>query len=195
MDPAYANIIPALWLAWLLYWFIAGRDVKATTRRESPASRASHIVPLIVGALLLWMPQLPGNFLGAKIVPPSTTLFFIGAAIVAAGLAFTVWARVCLGRNWSGTVTVKEDHELVRSGPYRYVRHPIYTGLLLAFVGCAIALDEWRGLLAIAIMYAALWRKLKLEERWMVEQFGDAYLRFRSEVPALIPNPLHKPSA
>jgi len=195
MDTVYANLIPALWLIWLAYWFIAGRNVKATQRHESAASRAGHIVPLVIGALMLWLPRLPGGFLGGKIVPPSLPLFFAGAAVVGVGLAFSVWARVYLGRNWSGTVTLKEGHELVRGGPYRYVRHPIYTGLLLAFIGCAIARDEWRGVLAIAIMYAALWRKLKLEERWMIEQFGDAYRRFCNEVPALIPNPFRRPLA
>ena len=92
-----------------------------------------------------------------------------------------------LGRNWSGIVTVKQDHELVRSGPYRWVRHPIYTGLLIAFVGTAISRGEWRGVLAVLIVFAALWRKLQLEERWMIETFGDAYLRYRAEVRALIP--------
>jgi protein-S-isoprenylcysteine O-methyltransferase Ste14 len=194
VDTVYANVIPALWLIWLVYWYVAGRNVKTTQRHESAASRAGHIVPLIIGVILLWSRRLPGDFLSGKIVPPSLTLFFVGVGVLAFGLAFSVWARVYLGRNWSGTVTLKEDHELVRGGPYRYVRHPIYTGLLLAFVGCAIARDEWRGVLAIAIIYAALWRKLKLEERWMIEQFGDAYRRFQSEVPALIPNPLRRGS-
>jgi len=188
-DPIYANLISALWLIWLAYWFIASRDVKATQRHESLASRAGHIVPLIAGAMLLWRPTLPGGFLCGKIFPPSPALYFAGVGVVAAGLAFSIWARVHLGRNWSGTVTVKQDHELVRDGPYRYVRHPIYTGLLAAFIGCAIARDEWRGLLAIAIIYAGFWRKLKLEERWMTEQFGDTYRRFIAEVPALVPNP------
>jgi protein-S-isoprenylcysteine O-methyltransferase Ste14 len=103
------------------------------------------------------------------------------------GLLFTVWARIVLGRNWSGIVTVKQDHELVTAGPYRWVRHPIYTGLLIAFAGSAIARGEWRGVLAVVIVLAGLWRKLKLEERWMIETFGDAYLRYRAKVRALIP--------
>jgi len=82
---------------------------------------------------------------------------------------------------------VKRDHTLVTTGPYAIVRHPIYTGLLLAFAGTALALGEVRGVLAIAIATASLWRKLRLEERWMGEQFGDAYERYRSRVPALVP--------
>jgi protein-S-isoprenylcysteine O-methyltransferase Ste14 len=192
MDMVYANLIPAIWLIWLAYWLIAGRNVKATQRHESVASRAAHIVPLIIGVTLLWSNRLPGDTLLGKIFPPSQISFFVGVGLLILGLLFSVWARVHLGRNWSGTVTVKEDHELVRDGPYRYVRHPIYTGLLLAFVGCAIARDEWRGLLGVAIIYAGFWRKLKVEERWMTEQFGDAYRNFCAEVPALIPNPFRR---
>jgi len=187
VETVYHALIPLLWLAWLAYWFVAARGVKADRRQESVASRAGHIVPLVVAVLLLWPDRMPGNFLGGRILPATSTTFFIGVALLTLGLAFTVWARHYLGRNWSGIVTVKQDHELVRSGPYRWVRHPIYSGLLLAFVGCAIARGEWRGVIAVLIVFAALWRKLKLEERFMIETFGDAYLRYRAEVRALIP--------
>jgi protein-S-isoprenylcysteine O-methyltransferase Ste14 len=192
MEFVYAVLIPALWITWCVYWYIAAYNVKSTTREESFASRAGHIVPLVIAGYLLWARRLPDNFLGQTIFPRSAVLFFTGAAIVAAGLLFAIWARRYLGRNWSGTVTLKQDHELIRTGPYRYVRHPIYTGLLIAFVGSALARDEWRGVLAVAIAYLALWRKLLLEERWMIETFGDAYRRFREEVPALIPNPFRR---
>jgi protein-S-isoprenylcysteine O-methyltransferase Ste14 len=191
----YYNLIPALWVIWVAYWYIASRNVKQTTRVESPLSRAGHAVPLAVAAWLLWPDRLPWNFLCQEIVPWSDGLYLFGVACVAAGLAFSCWARYVLGRNWSGIVTVKEDHELIRTGPYRYVRHPIYTGLLLGFVGTAIARDEWRGVLAVVIVYVALWRKFRLEERWMIENFGDAYLRFRDEVPALIPHPFRRSTA
>jgi protein-S-isoprenylcysteine O-methyltransferase Ste14 len=111
----------------------------------------------------------------------------IGAAVNLVGILFTVWARIYLGRNWSATVTLKEDHELVTSGPYGIVRHPIYTGLLLGFTGFAIARGEWRCILGIVIMALAFWRKLRIEERWMLEQFGDAYRAYRQRVAALIP--------
>jgi protein-S-isoprenylcysteine O-methyltransferase Ste14 len=118
------------------------------------------------------------------------TLFWVGAALTAAGLLFTVWARVHLGTNWSGTVTLKRGHELITSGPYAFVRHPIYTGLLLAFLGSALARDEWRGVLALALVALALWRKLRNEERWMREQFGDAYSAYSKRVAALVPRVL-----
>jgi protein-S-isoprenylcysteine O-methyltransferase Ste14 len=179
--------VPGLWVAWILYWWAASRDVKATRRRESVGSRLGHVVPLILAAWMLAAPRLPGGLLGARFLPATLSVYLIGVLVLAAGLAFTVWARAIIGRNWSGTVTLKEGHELIRSGPYRLVRHPIYTGLLVAFAGSAIARGEWRGLVALAIAFAALWRKLKLEERWLGETFGDAYERYRAEVPALIP--------
>jgi protein-S-isoprenylcysteine O-methyltransferase Ste14 len=120
-------------------------------------------------------------------VPFTTWLPWLGPALTLAGIAFTIWARVLLGGNWSGNVTLKHGHELVVDGPYRWVRHPIYTGILVALAGTALALGEWRGVLALAIAAAALWRKLGLEEALMRGQFGDAYARYAERVPALIP--------
>jgi protein-S-isoprenylcysteine O-methyltransferase Ste14 len=184
----YRQLIPALWLAWLIYWRISATAVKAVQRRESPASRAAHIVPLVIAGVLLYMRDIPGGgVLFERFLPRSYTTYWSGAALVALGLAFSVWARIHLGRNWSGTVTVKQEHELVRGGPYAYVRHPIYTGLLLALIGTAMVRGEWRGVLAVLIAFAALWRKLRLEERWMIETFGDHYRRYRERTAALIP--------
>lgn len=144
-------------------------------------------MPLILAAALLWRPTLPRHFLCGRILPPTPATFFVGAALLAMGLAFSIWARVHLGRNWSGIATLKVHHELIRSGPYALVRHPIYSGLLLGFVGSGVARGEWRPVLAIAIVLVAPWRKLRPEKRWMIETFGDAYRCYRTEVPALIP--------
>jgi protein-S-isoprenylcysteine O-methyltransferase Ste14 len=187
MNLGGANLIGTLWAAWAVYWFVAARVVKETRREESLLSRAGHIVPLGIAAWMLWTPTLPQHFLEGRFLPDAPATYWTGVVLVAAGLLFAIWARNVLGRNWSGTVTLKQDHELIRSGPYDYVRHPIYTGLLIAFAGSAIARGEWRGVLALAIAFAALWRKLRLEERWMIETFGDAYRRYQAEVRALIP--------
>lgn len=187
-DLLYEYVIRFLLLAWAVYWLLSASKVKATAREESIASSAAHLVPMFVAILLLFAPSsLPWGFLGERMLPGGPATHWIGAAVVAAGLAFTVWARVHLGKNWSGTVTVKSDHELIRSGPYRFVRHPIYSGALLAVAGTAIARGEWRGLLAVLILFATLWWKLQLEERWMGEAFGEDYAKYRSEVSALIP--------
>jgi protein-S-isoprenylcysteine O-methyltransferase Ste14 len=96
-------------------------------------------------------------------------------------------ARVHLGRNWSAVAAVKEGHELIISGPYRVARHPIYTGLLIAFVGVAVINGEWRAVLGVVVMVWAFWRKLRIEERLMLEQFGSEYQAYRQRVAALIP--------
>jgi protein-S-isoprenylcysteine O-methyltransferase Ste14 len=178
--------IPALWVLWFAFWCYAARGVKPAQRRESLASRLSHGVPLMIGALLIARPSIPG-WLGQPFWPRSWSLYGIAVGLTAAGLGYAVWARYVLGRNWSGTVTLKEGHELIRSGPYRWIRHPIYTGLLLGFVGSALARDEWRGIVAVVVVAAAFWRKLRIEERWMRELFGARYDDYCRHSWALVP--------
>ena len=180
------HVIPALWLAWGLYWVVSARGGKTVRRRESWVSRAAHLVPLMIAGLLVAVPSLPG-WLGARWLPDTGGAYLTGVGLVAFGLGFSVWARVVLGGNWSATVTLKRGHEIVRAGPYTWIRHPIYTGLLLAFAGCGVARGEWRGILAVLIAGAALWRKLRLEERWLTEEFGTRYTDYRRETWALIP--------
>ncbi|KLU21442.1 hypothetical protein EOS_35975 [Caballeronia mineralivorans PML1(12)] len=182
-----AQLIPFLWIVWAIYWKLAASGVKVASRTESLAFRAMHIVPVSVAALLLWLPTLPGGFLCGRILSSTQAVWWIGALLTAAGLLFTVWARVYLGGNWSALVTLKENHELIRGGPYRFVRHPVYAGLIVSFVGSAIACGEWRGVLAVLLACGALWFKLRREECWLEEQFGEAYRRYRNEVAALIP--------
>jgi protein-S-isoprenylcysteine O-methyltransferase Ste14 len=188
MPILHTDLVPGLWIAWFIYWRIASAGVKAARRRESALSRAAHIVPIVLAGVLLWVPPFRGGgVLFQRFLPPSDGAYWAGTLLVALGLAFSVWARVSIGRNWSATVTVKEDHELIRGGPYALVRHPIYTGLLLGFIGTALVRGEWRGVLAVLIVFAALWRKLRLEERWMSETFGDQYRDYRKHTAALIP--------
>jgi len=179
-------LIPAMWLAWVAYWIAAAAGTKHDRRRESPVSRFAHLLPLGVAIILISVPPHTG-WAGARFLPRLWAYYWLGVALTAAGLGFACWARVHLGRNWSGVVTVKQDHELVRSGPYRLVRHPIYTGLVLAFLGTAIARGDWQALLAVALVLMAFLRKIRLEERWMVEQFPNDYPAYRATTAALIP--------
>jgi protein-S-isoprenylcysteine O-methyltransferase Ste14 len=187
VDLAYRFLFPAMWLSWAGYWWLLSGNVKPSTRREPVLSRLSHVGPLVVAVLLLWLPNVPLPWLNVQFIPWAEWQFWVGAGLAAIGLLTTVWARRHIGRNWSGIVTLKQDHELVVSGPYALVRHPIYTGLLLAFIGSALARGEWRGVLAVLIVVWALWRKLKLEERWMKEQFGEQYHAYSRRVAALLP--------
>ena len=180
-------LFPAMWISYFVYWWRISKDVKETERRESGPSRLARLVLILCAFALLWLPSVPIPLLNGRFLPPAAWCFWFGAPVTAGGLLFSVWARRHLGKNWSQAVTIKEGHELIASGPYGLVRHPIYTGLLLAFVGCAVALGEWRGLLAVALVFVALWRKLRLEEKWMRAQFGESYEAYSQRVAALVP--------
>jgi protein-S-isoprenylcysteine O-methyltransferase Ste14 len=180
-------LVPGLWILWLAYWIVAARATSETRRRESALSRLSHYVPLIVGGAFLGIPQILGATLEQRFHDATFAWQLLTVALVIVGLSFSALGRAWLGRNWSAEVTVKHDHELVRSGPYALVRHPIYTGLLLALIGTAVGIGNGRALVGLALIVAALLRKVAIEERFMSEQFGEAYAAYRAQVPALIP--------
>ena len=183
----YRQLMLGLWLAWLLYWVISALSAKTTRRRESLGSRLSHVVPLLIGVALIVWPRVPSDWLSLRLLPHRPLTYAVGVALLVLGLAFTVWARLHLGRNWSGTVTLKEGHELIRSGPYAYVRHPIYTGLLVALLGSAVACGELRAMIGLSVVAGAFIRKLRIEERLMREIFPGQYQRYCAQVPALVP--------
>jgi protein-S-isoprenylcysteine O-methyltransferase Ste14 len=187
MRTFYLSIIPALWVIWLAYWTVSAVGGKETVRRETRLSRLGHGGPMLAGALLLGGPYVFARVLDQRFHAFSFTWFLVGVALTAIGIAFSITARAWLGGNWSGTVTLKQGHELIRNGPYALVRHPIYTGMLLALFGTALVIDRWRALIGFVILAAGLLYKMRVEERFMAEQFGDAYARYRAEVPALIP--------
>ena len=189
MQTLYHDPILTLWLIWLAYWMIASLRTKPVQRQESPGSRLSHILPLLAGVALLMSSREAGPLLTQRFLPAAAWTYWLGAVLVAAGLAFAIWARVRLAGNWSGTVTLKQDHSLTRDGPYRFVRHPIYTGILLALLGTAIAIGEWRGLVGLGLITLSFLRKIAIEEQFLTARFADAYARYRAEVPALIPWP------
>ncbi len=183
----YRQLILGLWLAWLLYWLVTAAVVKPTRRRESSGSRISHWLPLLLGIYLVSWPNVRAGWLSRQLFPDVPLRYALATVVVALGLAFTVWARMHLSGNWSGSVTQKEGHELIRSGPYSHVRHPIYTGLILALIGSAIALGEPRGFLGVLLALGAWVRKLRIEEGFMREIFPGQYERYAAEVPALVP--------
>jgi protein-S-isoprenylcysteine O-methyltransferase Ste14 len=187
MQTIYHTLIPALWLLWLAVWIVAALRTKRVVRVESLASRLLHLVPLGLGIALLTFPRVGGPWLATRLYSQTIWTFWCGTAAVVLGLGFAVWARVHLAGNWSGTVTLKQDHSLTRTGPYRLARHPIYTGILLGILGSAISEAEWRGYVALGLITLSFLRKITIEERFLTAQFGDAYASYRAEVPALIP--------
>jgi protein-S-isoprenylcysteine O-methyltransferase Ste14 len=179
-------IIPTLWLAWLLYWWYSARNVKPARWREPLKSALQHRVPIILAAILLAAPRWVPRVLTRRFLPVGGFFPVLGTVVLAAGLGFSVWARRHLGSNWSSHVVVKENHALVRTGPYQYVRHPIYTGILLAFLGMVVTIGEWRGVLALPLALLAFARKSRAEEARMRQTFPE-YEQYQRETAALIP--------
>ncbi len=187
MESFYDYFFPAIWAAFLLYWQVKSGNIKQTQRLEPATSRIVRSVTFLLAIALLMLPRIPIPWLYWQFLPRGQWAFFAGAALTSAGLLFAVWARGYLGSNWSRSVTIKQDHELIVSGPYALVRHPIYTGLIAGFLGSAIAEAQFRGLIAFVLVSAALWAKLRMEEKWIREQFGAAYDTYAQRVAALVP--------
>lgn len=174
-EPLPILVSKLLWVFLWLYWIISARKLKAVKQRESAQERLQHMLPLIAAYFLLFSTRIDFGWLGKQFVADTPSLGKFAMALTAAGVAFAIWARWHLGENWSGTVTLKADHELIRTGPYRSIRHPIYTGMLLAMVGTALAVGELRCILAFLITLASFYQKARREERFLSQEFGEKF--------------------
>ena len=183
----YNGFFPVVWLGFVLYWQIKARRAKETERLEGATSRVVRSLVFLSAIVLMSVPNIPAPFLYRYFLTPGLVSFFTGAIVTLAGLVFAIWAREQLGTNWSRSVTIKKDHELITSGPYALVRHPIYTGILTGFLGSVIAEGQIRSLIAMAMVSIVLWFKLRLEENWMKGQFGASYEAYSRRVAALVP--------
>jgi protein-S-isoprenylcysteine O-methyltransferase Ste14 len=183
----YDLFFPVLWIAFLVYWQIKAVNTKTTQRLEPVGSRILRVLIFLVAIVLVSTNSVPLHWLYLHLWPAGLWPFWIGAAVFVAGLLFAIWARAHLGRNWSRSVTIKQGHELITSGPYGVVRHPIYTGILAGFLGTAIAISQVRGFIAFALIFLALWLKLRMEEQWMRAQFGETYIAYAHHTAALVP--------
>ncbi len=187
MNYIYNYLIPSIWISYLIYWWTKSADVKESIRTESSLSRLTRSVSIILAAILLLPVKFGIPILNLRFLPLSEWCFWAGTAVTGSGLLFSVWGRYHLGKNWSQAVTIKDDHKLITNGPYGLVRHPIYTGFLMGFLGSSIALGEWRGLVAVALVFIVLLHKLRLEDKWLQEQFGKSYELYSKRVCALVP--------
>jgi protein-S-isoprenylcysteine O-methyltransferase Ste14 len=183
----YESFFPVVWIAFLVYWNIKAVGAKTTQRLEPLISRILRVLAYLIAIVLLSVPRIPLPGLYVQLWPSGYWPFWLGAAVTVAGLLFAVWAREHLGSNWSRSVTIKQDHELITTGPYAVVRHPIYTGTLAGFLGMAIAVSQVRGFIAFALIFLVLWVKLRMEEEWMRSQFGETYATYARQTAALVP--------
>jgi protein-S-isoprenylcysteine O-methyltransferase Ste14 len=164
-----------LWVLFGVYWLVAALKRKETKKRESSGQRLAYVAPLILAFILLAEPWMSRGWMGTRLFPFSGTAAWIGLALVAGGVALAFWARWHLGANWSGSVTLKEGHELIRTGPYRVIRHPIYTAILVAIAGSAVQLGEVRGALALLVAWGSFYVKARREEDFLKEEFGEGF--------------------
>jgi len=174
-----------LWMLFIAYWSAAAKNAAPTRSAESPASRQLHQLLMYAAFLLAFLP-VPG--LDQRWLPMAPWIEVpIGLAVQVSSALLAVWARRHLGRNWSAAITAKVDHQLIRTGPYRLVRHPIYSAMLGMFLGTAVVSGRLHGLLAVVIMAVAYWRKVRLEEEYLRHVFGAEYDDYRQRSWALIP--------
>jgi protein-S-isoprenylcysteine O-methyltransferase Ste14 len=179
------ELIP--WYAFFIFWLISASRLKQTRKEEDPSGRVRHIVVMLLGIDLMFYRNLEFGVLGDRFIPYDLRIQYAGIALTWLGVAFAIWARYCIGQNWSGRVTVKVDHELIQSGPYAFVRHPIYTGLLLANAGAALFIGKWRCIAGLVILLIEMSRKASKEEGFMVSEFGEKYQDYRRRSGFLIP--------
>jgi protein-S-isoprenylcysteine O-methyltransferase Ste14 len=186
MEPTPGSIIAACWICFLVYWLVSALRGKKILERQSVLSALAHRIPIALGWWLLVYRRLPSP-MNRLVVPHTALTLLTGTVICVLGLLVTVWARRTLAGNWSSDVTFKQGHELVRTGPYRFVRHPIYTGLLMMWLGTAIEVGALRCWLAGVLVGLGFWIKLSQEERLLLRHFPEAYPQYRKQVKALVP--------
>ncbi len=181
------SAIALCWEAVALVWIAGLLFTKRTVRSQPGFARLFQLALIALGFSLLGARWFDVGWLGRRFIPASQEVAIAGLGLTAAGCLFAIWARVTLGGNWSGRATVKADHELITRGPYALARHPIYTGLVIAVAGTALARGEWRGVLALVVILIGLLVKMGQEERLMMQTFPQSYPAYRQRVKALFP--------
>ncbi len=184
---SFAQIIVGLWIAWAFSWYVAALWSSPAAKRAGIRRELGYRIVLIAGGVLLAVPSL-GHGGALRVWHVTRPEAWACVAFEAAGFAFCWWARLHLGRLWSGQITRKADHRVVDTGPYGIVRHPIYTGILLAVFATAAAKGTLLAIAGAIAITVALWMKARLEENWLRSELGaEGYDEYRWRVPMLIP--------
>ena len=185
-------LVRLLWLAFVVCWLVLAQFNKKASRSTPPWAGWRLRLVIIVAVILLvrFRRHAVANFAASVHHSPlfhsSIMLQWVGVGLCLAGFGFAVWARVHIGRNWGMPMSLREGHELVTSGPYAYVRHPIYSGLMLAMIGSAFTLSVlW--LLALPLYFAYFLFSARSEEKTMLAQFPDSYPAYRRRTRMLLP--------
>jgi protein-S-isoprenylcysteine O-methyltransferase Ste14 len=181
-------LISIPWMAFVAYWAISALHTKPTEKREGFAARYGLVFLGVIGFVLLFWHGADIGFLGQRIIPRSFAIGVTAVALTWAGIALAIWARWHLGQYWSGRITIKEDHRLIRTGPYARLRHPIYSGLDLAAISSALAIGRWRCIVGVCVIIAGFWIKAKREEAMLGAHFGPDFEQHRRQTGFLLPH-------
>ena len=181
-----------IWIGGVVSWVAASLWSGRTEKRAATREMWIYRIVIFAGAILIapWTAQVLGER-PAWQVGSYGAYAFVGVMLT--GLALTWWARIHLGRLWSSAITRKEEHRLVETGPYEYVRHPIYTGLIIALLATAASEATPVAALGAVLIALGLWLKARTEERFLLTELGpDAYESYRRRVPMLVPFVSHR---
>lgn len=181
------DLITVPWIILVAYWTVGALKTRTTVRQESFASRYAVMLLVFPGYVLLFSDTAGVGVLGRHFLRRATAISVVGVVLTWLGIAIALWARYNLGQYWSARITLKEDHQLIRTGPYAHLRHPIYSGLDLAAVGSALVIDRWRCVLGVCLMVVGHVIKAKREESLLAEQFGEVFDEHRKQTGFLIP--------
>jgi protein-S-isoprenylcysteine O-methyltransferase Ste14 len=194
MSAELYHLLAYLWAAFGVYWIgTAVLKRSGSNRAEKPQSRELRfyrplrLFILVVTFSLLFWQRIAVGLLGRRFAPVSSALATAGFAAALIGLAVALWARVRLGQYWSDRVVLQDGHRLVRSGPYAYMRHPIYSGVLLGVAGAALVLGEVRGIVAFVVLLVNYSIKAKREEKILGCEFGEEFELHRKQTGFLLP--------
>jgi protein-S-isoprenylcysteine O-methyltransferase Ste14 len=178
------GVINAMWLILLVYWTVNAFGNKKSIYKQS---RRSRLVFLVITTGFIYT-IIHIDRLHIRLLPTTLATQVAGIILSALGIAIAIWARRTLGTNWSGIITLKQDHTLVRTGPYAIVRHPIYSGVLLAAAGTFLALlPTLQGVICLGFIFAGFRLKSLFEEQILSQNFPNQYPQYRREVMALVP--------
>ena len=189
-NPMRFNIgiaIEIVWLVFVVYWIVAARYVNPMRSREPAARRLIYLLLIAAAVVLLNSHATAFGGMNRRFLPRSYWLAGAGLALTAAGIGFAIWARNHIGRFWSASVSIREDHQLIRTGPYARIRHPIYTGVLVALAGTAMAVGTYPSLVAFAIVLVGLSYKARREEALLAREFGKSFDEHRRHTGFFLP--------
>ena len=167
----------------LLFWLLSAFNVKRTVERQSWKWQRSILFLVIVAAVILSR----NGYAGPLLVTRTLAIGMAADILALGGMLIEIWARVCLGRNWSADLTLKENHELIDRGPYRFVRHPIYTGFALLVLGTALWYGHAEGFTLFVALLGGLYVRARREERLLAKQFPGTYLSYKTRTKMFIP--------